>query len=129
MFFWNFHLHTNLLTIWGAWAKHLKGNHSINSYKLVELNAKLKFKKEAKEKHIWVEEVITWDLGEAKSNQLATKESIEELKNKNIALENNNVANFVLNYKASWRMREQFVFNYICRKLKQKQVVYDYIVA
>jgi hypothetical protein len=26
--------------------------------KLVELNAKLKFKKEAKEKHVWVEEAI-----------------------------------------------------------------------
>ncbi len=73
--------------------------------KLVELNAKLKFKKEAKEKHVWVEEAIIWDLGEAKSNLLTTKESIEELENKNIALENNNVASFVLSYKASWRIK------------------------
>lgn len=86
---------------------------------LVKLNAKLKFQKEITEKHIWVEEAITWDLGEAKSNLLIAKESTQELTNKNIALKNNNVRSFILNCKESWRIREQNIFNYICRELEQ----------
>jgi len=62
----------------------------------------LKFKKEAKERHIRVEEAITWDLGEAKSNLLTSKELAKELDNNlNIALKNNNVGSFILNCKTS----------------------------